>query len=44
MAGLIVGGVFTLLIVLYFVFVIIVLAALGSSISNLPSNYPFPTS
>lgn len=43
LAGIIIGGIFTLLIVAYFVFIIIFISVMASSIPNFPSTGSFST-
>lgn len=44
LAGIIIGGIFTLLFVLYIIFFIVIVSAAVSSIPNFPSSGTFPTS
>ena len=43
LAGIIIGGIFTLLIIAYFVFIIVFISAVASQIPDLPSSGSFPT-
>jgi len=43
LAGIIIGGIFTLLIVAYFVFIIVFISAVASQIPDFPSSGSFPT-
>lgn len=43
LAGIIIGGIFTLLIIAYFVFIIVFLSAVASQIPDFPSSGSFPT-
>ena len=43
LAGIIIGGIFTVLIILYFVFVIIFISTVAGTIPNFPSSGSFPT-
>ena len=43
LAGIIIGGIFTVLIILYFVFIIVFIASVASTIPDFPSNGTFPT-
>lgn len=43
LAGIIIGGIFTLLIIAYFVFIIVFISAVASQIPDFPSSGSFPT-